>query len=108
MRAIAAALVLMAAACTDDGTTEVEPSDASGVSSRPTGSDVGKAEVHYVLVDDPQWRLREAIDYRAGLGPLGEQDPDLDWYAEYDGPRVDHGDGSYTIPAVSLFGHTTG
>lgn len=104
MGASAAALLLMAAGCADGGSTEGEPSDASGSPSTST-ADSG---VHYMLVDDRAWHLREAIDYRAGLGPLAEHDPDLDWNAEYEGARVDHGDGSYTIPAINLSGHNAG
>lgn len=61
-----------------------------------------------MLVEDPRWELREAIDYRADLGSIGERDPDLDWFAEYDGPRVENDDGSYTIPHLTVFGHTAG
>jgi hypothetical protein len=39
---------------------------------------------------------------------MGERDPDLDWYAEYDGPRVDRDDGSYSIPHLAIEGHTAG
>lgn len=98
----------MATACAGDGTSESEPPDASGAPSTSAVNESAGAEAQYMLVEDPEWKLREAIDYRAGLGPLGDQDPDLDWYAEYDGARVDHGDGSYTIPAITVFGHTAG
>jgi hypothetical protein len=61
-----------------------------------------------MLLDEPTWQLREAIDYRAGLGALKAQDPDLDWFADYDGPRVDNPDGSWTVPRVAISGHTAG
>jgi hypothetical protein len=61
-----------------------------------------------MLLDEPTWQLTEAIDYRAGLGALEAQDPDLDWFAEYDGPRTDNPDGSYTVPHVATFGHGAG
>lgn len=61
-----------------------------------------------MLLDESTWQLTEAVDYQAGLGTLAARDPDLDWFAEYDGPRVDNADGSYTIPHVATFGHTAG
>ena len=53
------------------------------------------------LLDQPEWRL-------VGAGvPLGimASDADMIWYAEYDGPRADHPDGSYTIPHVVISGY---
>ncbi len=98
----------MAGACSDDrATTASKPTP----SRRPSVSAVGdsdKTDVHYMLVADSPWELREAVDYRAGLGALGKTDPDLDWYVEYDGPRVDHDGGFYTIPHVVVSGHTAG
>jgi hypothetical protein len=62
----------------------------------------------YVLLEASGWHLQEAVDLRGGLGPLAEGDPDLDWYAEYVGPRIDHDDHSYTVPTARISGHTAG
>jgi hypothetical protein len=86
-----AAALMLGTACGDENRTEAT-------------SD----EIHLMLLDEPTWKLTEAVDYRAGLGALEDQDPDLDWFAEYDGSRVDNPDGSYTIPHVATFGHTAG
>ena len=101
-------LLLIGPGCTDDGSPDGQRTPATETRPTSVAGDSGQSGVHYMLVTDPAWELREAIDYRAGLGPMGERDPDLDWYAEYDGPRVDQDDGSYTIPHLAIFGHTAG
>jgi hypothetical protein len=42
--------------------------------------------------------------------PLGivASEADMIWYAEYDGPRIDRPDGSYTIPHVVVSGYRVG
>ena len=114
---IAVVVVTLGAACASgDDDDNAERSAPRG--SATTTAETDKAEeaaaaepadrTQYVLLDHPDWRLKEALDYRAGLGPLGKMDPDLDWYAEYDGRRIDHGGGSFTVPAVNVSGHTAG
>lgn len=79
--------------------------DGSGQSSQGTAP---AADTQYLLLDHPQWQLQEAVDYRAGLGQLGELEPDLDWYAEYEGTQIDGDDGAFTIPSITFSGHTAG
>lgn len=98
---------MIGASCSDDtGTDGSSAQSTSSSSVSRTGSTA--EEVYLVLLREPTWELTEAVDYRAGLGALEAQDPDLDWFAEYDGPRVDNADGSYTVPHVATFGHTAG
>lgn len=63
------------------------------------------ASARYGLLDEPGWHLKRAIHFRAGRGAFERTEPALEWVAEYDGPREDHADGSYTIPAVRVSGH---
>lgn len=78
---------------------------APGQSATTTSAD---AAVQYVLLEASGWQLQEAVDYRAGLGSLSQGEPDLDWYAEYIGPQIDHDDRSFTIPTARISGHTAG
>lgn len=115
--AIAATVfLLLAGACGDGTTTEEQVQSGSDTPSSsgardPAESPVTTAEVastQYALLERSDWHLQEALDYRAGLGPLGEIEPDLDWYAQYEGPRIDHDDDSWTIPTAKLAGYTAG
>jgi hypothetical protein len=100
-----AATLLIGAACTNgDGDGADRSPNPTSTSRAGAGGDGGRLR----LLDEPAWQLTDAVDYRAGLGALEERDPDLDWYAEYDGQRADNPDGSYTFPHVATFGHTAG
>ena len=89
------------------GNDTPSPSAASGPVESPTTAADG-ASTRYVLLERPDWQLQEAVDYRAGLGSFGQAEPDLDWYAEYVGPRTDHDDRSFTVPTARVSGHTAG
>ncbi|HUF33940.1 MAG TPA: hypothetical protein VMN58_12110 [Acidimicrobiales bacterium] len=102
----AAALMVVGSCGDDTGTDGSSQPSASATSTSRTESTAD--EVHLMLLGEPTWQLTEAVDYRAGLGALEARDPDVDWFAEYDGPRRDNADGSYTIPHVTTFGHRTG
>jgi hypothetical protein len=109
-------LLLLAGSC-GDGTTEGQvqsgdgtpsPSAVTGPARAPTTTAADTVPTRYVLLGRPDWQLQEAVDYRAGLGSFGEAEPDLDWYAEYFGPQIDHDDGGFTVPTARVSGHTTG
>lgn len=107
-------LFLLAGACGDGGTAEdrvlsgndTPSSSAADAPAQPGTTTAADASTQYVLLERPDWHLQEAVDYRAGLGQLSGVEPDLDWYAEYVGPRIDHDDRSYTIPTARISGHT--
>lgn len=97
---------MIVGSCGNDNDTDGSSPNTSSTSTFRAESTAD--EVHLMLLDEPTWQLTEAVDFRAGLGALEAQDPDLDWFAEYDGTRVDNPDGSYTVPHVATFGHTAG
>jgi hypothetical protein len=104
---VISAMLVIGGACGDDngGDGLSGPSISSSSTSR-AGSTAD--EVRLMLLDEPSWQLTEAVDYRAGLGAIEALDPDLDWFAEYDGSRADNPDGSYTVPHVATSGHSAG
>ena len=118
----AALLILfLLGACGDGGATKEQVQSRDEAPSAPAAREAGTpppspeggapaqgASTQYELLDVPGWDLQEAVDYRAGLGSLGAAEPDLDWYAEYVGPQIDNDDGSWTVPGVSVTGHTAG
>lgn len=112
---VAGALGAGPVACSSDDAGGRSASPGSSTTTRALGQaadssapETGPAPgTQYVLLNDASWTVGEAIDY-IGPGPFAEMDPDLDWYAEYEGPRIDNPDGSHTVPSVTLFGHTTG
>ncbi len=62
------------------------------VTTAACGSDAGAgADVElpascsrFLLFDNEDWELKEAVDYPQDLGPLGEVDPGMDWYSEFE------------------------
>lgn len=38
----------------------------------------------FLLFDNEDWELKEAVDYPQDLGRLGEVDPGIDWYSEFE------------------------
>jgi hypothetical protein len=103
---IAPLLFMLSGSCASDGGDQPGRSASTTGATSTSAAEATRQDARYMLLDNPTWQLQEAVDYRAGLGALGEHDPDLDWFAEYDGPRFDNDDGSYTIPHVATFGHT--
>ena len=90
------------------GNDTPSPSSASGATESPAPTDPDESPTRYVVLERPGWQLQEAVDYRAGLGSFGEVEPDLDWYAEYVGPQIDHNDRSFTVPTARVSGHAAG
>ncbi len=109
-------LLLLTGACGEDGTGEEEVQSRSAAPSASAPEAPGRSATTtsvdaagpYVLLEAPGWELQEAVDYRAGLGPLDQVEPELDWYAEYIGSRIDHDDSSFTVPTARVSGHTAG
>ena len=84
---------------------DTSSSSAAGGPAPPVTTTADAAPPQHVLLERPGWQLHEAVDYRAGPGPLSDGEPELDWYAEYEGPRIDHDARSFTVPTARISGH---
>ena len=103
--------MLLLGGCSDSGSKKADlTTSTDSTATKATTPGVSSAvaadqRTRYELLDSSGWELRTGLDYRAGLGALDKAEPDLDWSASYDGPRVDGADGSYTIPRVRVSAH---
>lgn len=59
---------------------------SNGGAGEAVGQDVELSAscARFVLFDGEGWELKEAVDYPQDLGGLGELDPGIDWYAEFE------------------------
>lgn len=59
---------------------------SKGGTGEAVGQDVEQSSscARFVLFDSEDWELREAVDYPDDLGRLGELDPGIDWYSEFE------------------------
>lgn len=68
-------MALVVASCGDD---DQDIDTAGGMCA--SDEDAGP----YFLYENPDWESRDGADYAAGLGPLEEIEPSLDWSFEYE------------------------